>query len=365
MARVSILMMPEPGHYLPTLRIAQTLRLRGNTVCYATLPYFEAFFRRQGFEIQTIAIPGLPECDKGDIFSTLTINRVVRKRLSEHLVDTKRSLREFLRQVISTTECDLLICDSTFGESLGPIAGELSRHVVFMNVTLPTNDGPSGYPNHHELVLCPYALEMPATSAHMTNRLYGEPSIYRQRLKRCFPWHELEDSKPMVYCSFGSQAAGYPLAADTLQCVVKACAYLPAIQFVLVVDSFHQLKLSAIPKNVIVVESAPQPELLDLAAAFITHGGLGSVKEAIMAKVPMVIIPFSVDQPSNAKRVEYHRLGYGCMPQDCSPQRLADLVIDVTSNGEIGDSLRAMNELFTKTEDEAPALRFIEDLLLE
>jgi UDP:flavonoid glycosyltransferase YjiC (YdhE family) len=36
--------------------------------------------------------------------------------------------------------------------------------------------------------------------------------------------------------------------------------------------------------------------------AFLTHGGLNSVKKALASGVPMVVVPLSADQPYSAER---------------------------------------------------------------
>jgi UDP:flavonoid glycosyltransferase YjiC (YdhE family) len=37
---------------------------------------------------------------------------------------------------------------------------------------------------------------------------------------------------------------------------------------------------------------------------FVTHGGLSSLGEAVYADVPMIMIPFTADQPRNAYMME-------------------------------------------------------------
>jgi MGT family glycosyltransferase len=51
-----------------------------------------------------------------------------------------------------------------------------------------------------------------------------------------------------------------------------------------------------IPANFIVRSSVPQIEILRRAAAFVTHGGMNSVQEALYYGVPMAIVPQAADQ---------------------------------------------------------------------
>ena len=60
--------------------------------------------------------------------------------------------------------------------------------------------------------------------------------------------------------------------------------------------------------NVELHQQLPQQQLLKRAAAFVTHGGLSSIKEGILAGIPMIVTPEVFDQPFNAMRAVYHRL---------------------------------------------------------
>ncbi|KAK9806604.1 hypothetical protein WJX73_008120 [Symbiochloris irregularis] len=75
----------------------------------------------------------------------------------------------------------------------------------------------------------------------------------------------------------------------------------------------------SIPKNVHVVEFAPQNDLLGHRAvrAFVTQGGSNSALEGLYHGVPMIMIPLYVEQPLNANRIQ--NLGAGIALQIASP----------------------------------------------
>ncbi|MBV8244513.1 MAG: glycosyltransferase family 1 protein [Candidatus Eremiobacteraeota bacterium] len=64
-----------------------------------------------------------------------------------------------------------------------------------------------------------------------------------------------------------------------------------------------------LPPAILAVPVAPYSELFARAAAIVHQGGIGTTAEALRAGVPMVVMPFSHDQPDNADRVV--RLGAG------------------------------------------------------
>ncbi|MGW7053618.1 glycosyltransferase [Streptomyces sp. NPDC054887] len=73
--------------------------------------------------------------------------------------------------------------------------------------------------------------------------------------------------------------------------------------------------------HVHVVDSVPQPLLLEAADLFLTHGGYAGVRESISTATPMAVLPRSADQPMNARRVT--ELGIGREVTDPTPAGIA------------------------------------------
>lgn len=68
-------------------------------------------------------------------------------------------------------------------------------------------------------------------------------------------------------------------------------------------------EIGTVPNNAIVVNNAPQLELLKKASVCITHGGFNTVLEALTQGVPQIAIPVTNDQPGVAARIEYKKTG--------------------------------------------------------
>jgi rhamnosyltransferase subunit B len=64
-----------------------------------------------------------------------------------------------------------------------------------------------------------------------------------------------------------------------------------------------------LPETIFAAEYAPHSELLPRAIATVHQGGVGTTAQALRAGKPMLVVPFSHDQPDNAKRVV--RIGAG------------------------------------------------------
>src|ERR1700722_16318224 len=121
-----------------------------------------------------------------------------------------------------------------------------------------------------------------------------------------FPWGKL-DGRPLVYASLGTLVNGLDSIYKT---ILPAVGRISEIQVVLAKGSNIELAdLGPIPSNVIVVERAPQLELLKRATLSITHAGLNTALESLAYGVPMVAIPISYDQFGVAARIAYHGVG--------------------------------------------------------
>lgn len=112
-----------------------------------------------------------------------------------------------------------------------------------------------------------------------------------------FPYEQL-NGKPLVYASLGTLQNRRP---EIFRAIAAACERLD-VQLVISTGG-APLALSGLPGSPIVVRYAPQWELLDCAAACVTHGGLNTVMEALSCGVPLVVLPVTNDQPAVAARV--------------------------------------------------------------
>jgi UDP:flavonoid glycosyltransferase YjiC (YdhE family) len=64
-----------------------------------------------------------------------------------------------------------------------------------------------------------------------------------------------------------------------------------------------------LPPGVRAFPYVPFSRILPRCAAIVYHGGIGTLAQAIHARIPHMVVPNSYDQPDNALRIE--RLGLG------------------------------------------------------
>jgi zeaxanthin glucosyltransferase len=114
-----------------------------------------------------------------------------------------------------------------------------------------------------------------------------------------FPWERL-DGRPIVYASLGSVQTGLRLLYMT---IAEACSSLD-IQLVMSLGrKGASLPDHLLPPNAVVVDFAPQLQLLQQASAVLTHGGLNTALEALACGLPTVVVPLCNDQPGIAARL--------------------------------------------------------------
>ncbi|CAL5333865.1 hypothetical protein CsSME_00015990 [Camellia sinensis var. sinensis] len=131
-------------------------------------------------------------------------------------------------------------------------------------------------------------------------------SIFKPKTDACMKWLDQRSNGSVVYVSFGSLAQ---LGVDQMEEIawgLKNSNYY----FLWVVRATEQPKL---PKNFmaetvlngLVVSWCPQLDVLAHRAigCFVTHSGWNSTLEALSLGVPMVAMPQSTDQTTNAKYV--------------------------------------------------------------
>jgi UDP:flavonoid glycosyltransferase YjiC (YdhE family) len=132
-----------------------------------------------------------------------------------------------------------------------------------------------------------------------------------------FPYERL-NGKPLAYASFGTLQTGNK---ESFQLVAAACAELD-VQLVISTGHGCALDPTQLAGQPLVVEYAPQRDLLERAAVCITHGGMNTVLDALSCGVPMVALPVTNDQPAIAARVRYVGAGEVLFPRRLTPTRL-------------------------------------------
>lgn len=168
------------------------------------------------------------------------------------------------------------------------------------SVDLPPLSFPNGaYSKLAVLSQLPAAFDFPRTDLPPWFHYLGpfhNPAI---REDVAFPYERLT-GQPLIYASLGTLQNQLGQIFHT---IAAACADLD-VQLVLSLGgSVIQEALPELPGNPIVVNYAPQLQLLKLARLTITHAGMNTTLESLTQGVPLVAIPIANDQPGVAARI--------------------------------------------------------------
>jgi zeaxanthin glucosyltransferase len=180
-----------------------------------------------------------------------------------------------------------------------------------------------------QLAQNPQAFDFPyrrrPTSLHYTG-----PFRRRSHTHVPFPWAQVSD-RPIVYASMGTlQNRQFWI----FQVIAEACATLPVQLVMSLGGGARREEIGHLAGDPLVVDFAPQMELLERSCLFITHGGLNSVQEALLEGVPLVVLPITNDQYGVAARVVWTGAGERLPLRRLTVERLRHTVQRVRSQPE-------------------------------
>jgi UDP:flavonoid glycosyltransferase YjiC (YdhE family) len=214
------------------------------------------------------------------------------------------------------------------------------------------------FENIPEVILAPLELEFDS-SVKRPHQVYAGLSIPKQRtdtlldesfdiqFKAILAEKQLKKAQ-LVYVSFGS----YFSSGNEYKYIISFCLFLMKAfgnraEYIFVVSVNERISEAVFkyldkPDNFQFFKRVRQMQVLEHADAFVTHGGLGSVKEAVHYRVPMLVYPLDMtwDQPGNALKIQHHGIGIkGSFKEDGQAEireKLTKLLTDTSYRRTIG-----------------------------
>ena len=117
-----------------------------------------------------------------------------------------------------------------------------------------------------------------------------------------------------------------------------------------------------LPPTIAALDYAPYAQLFSSAAAIVHQGGVGTTAEAMRAGRPMLVMPYSVDQPDNAARVTRLGIGRTIRRNSYTARRAAENLSELLMPG-VETRAAAIGEAIRKENGAATACDAIESLL--
>jgi zeaxanthin glucosyltransferase len=361
MAHIGVLVPGALGHLNPTSCLGRELQARGHRVTIFQVLDLEEKVRRTGLDFQPIGEPQFPRGAYNDLLTHLgTLKGLPALRYTIWFF-TFRSAMLFANgpKLIRSLGVDFLLVDEV--DPAGATIAEYLRlpYVTLSNALTVYRDGyvppvftswkysrsyAARVRNHLGYRLQQFltkewfdAINLQRLEWKLKPRLRAEdfvsPWAHLSQQPPCFdypreqlppqfqytgPWHdrrvrpavsfpfEALDGRPLIYASMGTLQNQIQ---QVFQEIARACDGLDAQLVISLGGGAKPEALPPLPGNPLVVEYAPQLDLLSRAALTITHAGLNTALESLSFGVPMVTIPVGNDQPGVAARVKW--LGAG------------------------------------------------------
>jgi MGT family glycosyltransferase len=382
MRRIGILSFPSPGHFYPLTALGRRLQAQGHEVVYFQVADLEPPIRAAGLEFRQLGRddfpPGKLRALNEDV-GKLTGLAALRLGLRRMMVHATMLFRD-APAAIRDEGVDALIVDQVamaggtvaqhlrlpFVSAALALPLNLDASVPFVSFPWPHGHGPAtrlrnrlgnafigwinaavletinrqrrvwGLPRARglnelfstlaQVVQLPAALELPGRRVPSHFHYTGPWTDDRGRAPVDFPWTRLDPSRPLAYASMGTLQNGL---LRPFRDIAEACAGLDLQLVISLGGGLDPSALGGLPGDPIVVEYAPQLELIRRSALTISHGGLNTVLESLERGVPMVVLPVTYDQPGVGTRVAWSGAGRSIPVGRLTVGRLRDAVSTV------------------------------------
>lgn len=178
------------------------------------------------------------------------------------------------------------------------------------------------------------------------------------------------NSKRIVFCSFGSFFTSLEHHKDMASFLLALIEALKDESGLFVVIAINQQIIDVVrsvidvPAHFVFFSSVRQLEVLQLSDIYICHGGLGSIKEAIYARVPMLIFPLEekYDNYGNALKIEYHGLGLRGDLRTAEPEEIHEKVTKVLTDAMYRKNINAFADSVSITYGSAELTKIVDSI---
>jgi zeaxanthin glucosyltransferase len=360
MAHFGVLCPPLEGHLGPMIALSRELFQRRHRITFFSIPDAEARIAHAGFDFHTIGFSDWPIGSLTQVLQPVGKSSGV-SGFRATLKAYQRLMETVYREVppaIKTLGIEMLITDQTerIGRTIAEISGTpfitvcnamaLNReieippfftlwdykqtwrarirnqfgHQIYDRLSKPMQDTintyrrEKGLPQHHivddsfsplaQISQQPKVFDFPRTNLPQHFHYVG-PMRTEEPSSIPFPYGKLT-GQPLIYASIGTIQSR---SIGIFQKIAEACTGLN-VQLVLSLGGNLSVDdLPSLPGKPLIVDYAPQADLLSRAKLCITHAGLNTTLEALTHGVPLIAIPITNDQPGVAARIAYTGTG--------------------------------------------------------
>ncbi len=353
--------LPSHGHVLPSLEVIRELVGRGHRVSYANDPAFADVITAAGADFVPYRSTLLSYLDGRTDWPS---DEIAHRDL---FLDDAIAMIPQLRTAFGRDRPDLVLYDQGVGAVRVLAEHWRVPHVMFSPNSVPDrgddellrefeqrrrsprfsvhyerwaewlrdNGIPSGYLGRpaRELALIPRVLQPNPDRVDARRTTFVGPCFGSRSTAPA--WQAPAGAERVLLVSLGSTFTSQP--GFYRECVT-AFGDLPGWHVVLQVGKHvDPAALGELPGTVEVRDWVPQMAVLEKAAAFVTHGGMGGCVEALFHGVPMIAVPQDphTDQPDNADALVRLGVGRRIDPGDATAAVLRQNLLELVGAPEV------------------------------
>ena len=413
--KIAFVVLPAPGHLYPTTALARRLKSRGHDVVMIATADVEPLIRAADLRFVPF---GEKQYPPGQLAETL--GQLSKLQGQEALEFTFQKVAEFMEmafaelpRLLRKKGIDAVVLDEAMFD-LGLVPMHLGMPYVHISNALPFdfsgNTPLCVYPWPHETtpeafarnregvqrfaqidkrrieVVRAYAREVGlhidwkdpfatisrlAWMVQMPREFDFEAATWPKRFHYTAPWHDglgRMDTNfpwdhltgdPLIYASMGTLMNGQDAVFNT---IAEAVGNRPGLQLVLSVGpNLHPAYIKSVPARAIVVQQAPQLELLKRSALCITHAGLNTTLESLAQGVPMVALPVANDQFGVAARIAQTRTGVVVDLPGVTAAKLSGAIDEGLSNSEYRQNAEKLKKSIAENDGLERAVDLLEE----
>jgi len=411
-ARLGVLCYQGAGHLNPLIALSRELVSRGHDVVFFLPLEYESRIREQGFDFSPIKVSDIEPKRRRDEAARQqesTWIEETRLRLSRLDQEIGEYMREYLVAVSAAAVDALLMGEITLA---GPSVAELLHVPYFVvSTSIPHNFGwsaprsllshrtwqeqlqtrifevtifslrgpvrqlldryrrqaglgpianiESSFPELAHITQWPRCLDTPRHEVP-DRFFYTGPFVDEgARSSVEFPWHKL-NGQPLVYASLGTTRKADP---EIYHRIAAACVGLD-LQLVITLGGRRNLESFAnLPGNALVVENAPQLDLLKRADLVITHAGPNTVLETLLFGKPMLALPIALDQPAVAAHLQRLGVAEVLCPNHRSAAEIREALLKLMTDNRYREAASLIKVQLQSLHGTAQAASIVEEAL--
>ncbi|MCJ8330235.1 MAG: glycosyltransferase [Lentisphaeria bacterium] len=202
-----------------------------------------------------------------------------------------------------------------------------------------------------------YPRKFPIKNVHYIGPIHSHDS----RPKIPFPYDKLDADKTLIYASMGTLQNRIE---SVFHEIAKSVLDLKNVQLIISLGGGGIDLKNKLPGDAIIVDNAPQLDLIKRASIVITHCGMNTTMETLTMGKPMICLPVTNDQPSIASRVEWIGAGIAIRKKP-KATKIKDAIEKILADDSYRRCAKKVQEEIAELNSLESASEIIESLMKE